>query len=277
MIQPSGSFVKRRTIVALNQPAHPRQRNLVATTNDPTTTHRYLQKPSFQEAEASGAFLPRNPEGGETPGNDSETPRPEVAIDSGVVVFSGAATSALAGLAYSETFKGCTARGVAKGASALRLELYSDLLLALKTGGAAEDTEGGGTHVFSMACYVRVPTYPLSAPNDNPFRVGLRKHGLFFSLLHFGGRGSEKWNTACSFSRTPPECGLKVAPPPTLSPLLHLSRPKPFTILFIPPRIHVQIRACHLHPRGGTQHLLILRETTTCPIREVTPVLILIA
>lgn len=61
-----------------------------------------------------------------------------MAIDSGVVVFSGEATGALAKLAYSETFKGCTARGVAGGASALRLELYSDLLLALKTGSADE-------------------------------------------------------------------------------------------------------------------------------------------
>lgn len=59
-----------------------------------------------------------------------------------MVVFSGEATSALARLAYSETFKGCTARGVADGASALRLELYSDLLLALKTG-AAGGSEGG--------------------------------------------------------------------------------------------------------------------------------------
>ena len=93
---------------------------------------RYLQKPSFQKAEASGALLPG---ADKDPGPGPSAP--EVAIDSGVVVFSGEATLALARLAYSETFKGCTARGVAEGASALRLELYSDLLLALKTGAAA--------------------------------------------------------------------------------------------------------------------------------------------
>lgn len=92
---------------------------------NPPPLRRYLQKPSFGEAEASGAFLP-------------SSSHPEVAIDSGVVVFSAAATAALAGLAYSEMFRGCTARGVAGGAAALRLELYSDLLLALKTGATSE-------------------------------------------------------------------------------------------------------------------------------------------
>ncbi|CAN0144795.1 unnamed protein product, partial [Hapterophycus canaliculatus] len=88
----------------------------------------------------------------------------EVAIDSGVVVFSGAATGALATLAYSETFKGCTARGVAEGASALRLELYSDLLLALKTGaGAGQDAEGGGLGTYLAACGPALPAdHPLS-------------------------------------------------------------------------------------------------------------------
>lgn len=112
------------------------------------TTLRYLQKPSYDEAENSGAFLPasKSAAGEDTaessPGNPETSP-PEVAIDSGVVVFSGAATAALTTLAYSETFKGCTARGVAEGATALRLELYSDLLLALKTGSAAgKDAEG---------------------------------------------------------------------------------------------------------------------------------------
>lgn len=107
----------------------------------PPLTHaaRYLQKPSFQEADASGALLP-----GPGPGPSA----PEVAIDSGVVVFSGEATSALSRLAYSETFKGCTARGVAEGASALRLELYSDLLLALKTGAAAGVLCGCGVACF---------------------------------------------------------------------------------------------------------------------------------
>lgn len=62
-----------------------------------------------------------------------------MAIDTGVVVFSGTATAALVRLATSEAFKGCTARGVADGATALRLELYSDLLLALRT----EESAGG--------------------------------------------------------------------------------------------------------------------------------------
>eukprot|EP00903_Cladosiphon_okamuranus_P018207 g16748.t1 len=113
---------------------------------------KYLQKPSFQEAEASGAFLP-----GLGPS------APEVAIDSGVVVFSGEATSALARLAYSDTFKGCTARGVAEGASALRLELYSDLLLALKTGAAAGGSEEGGLDTYLAGCGPALPMdHPLS-------------------------------------------------------------------------------------------------------------------
>lgn len=105
---------------------------------------RYLQKPSLAVAEAEGAFLSPNPSD-KTCDSGSGNPAPEVAIDSGVVVFSGAATVALRGLAVSDTFKGCTARGVAGGAAALRLELYSDLLLALKTGSAQEDD---GAHVF---------------------------------------------------------------------------------------------------------------------------------
>lgn len=110
---------------------------------------RYLQKPSYQEAEDSGALLRGSvgegaPESGPESGPESRNPTlsaPEVAVDSGVVVFSGEATSALAKLAYSETLKGCTARGVAEGASPLRLELYSDLLLALETG-AGDSGEG---------------------------------------------------------------------------------------------------------------------------------------
>lgn len=85
-------------------------------------------------AQASGAFLPSERDNNEAPPQGAGNPRPEVAVDSGVVVFSGQATAALARLAVSDTFRGCTARGVAAGASALRLELYSDLLLALKTG-----------------------------------------------------------------------------------------------------------------------------------------------
>lgn len=123
----------------MNQPPHAYIRHHNQRTRHP---RRYLQKPSYQEAETSGAFLPSNPDGEETPENGSGNPKPEVAIDSGVVVFAGAATWALARLAYSETFKGCTARGVAQGACALRLELYSDLLLALKTGAPGEEVEG---------------------------------------------------------------------------------------------------------------------------------------
>ncbi|CAN0024648.1 unnamed protein product, partial [Ectocarpus fasciculatus] len=121
-----------------------------------TGVRKYLQKPSREEAEASGAFL--NPDGMGTPktesGNLSHDPsaNPEVAIDSGVVVFSGAAAQALTSLAHSEAFKGCTSRGVAGGASALRLELYSDLLLALRTGGAAGESAEGGLDAYLEAC-----------------------------------------------------------------------------------------------------------------------------
>lgn len=83
------------------------------------------------------------------------------------MVFSGEATLALAQLAYSETFKGCTARGVAEGASALRLELYSDLLLALKTGAPGGDAEGAVLlptfNVFWDAHTVRVSTPRVAA------------------------------------------------------------------------------------------------------------------
>ena len=123
---------------------------------------RYLQKPSLAVAEASGAFLPPNPSD-KTFENGSGNPAPEVAIDSGVVVFSGPATVALRSLACSDTFKGCTARGVAGGAAALRLELYSDLLLALKTG-SAQEHHGG--HVCFSFMY-------LLAPLDDHFYTGV--------------------------------------------------------------------------------------------------------
>lgn len=93
-----------------------------------------------------------------TPKNESGNPNhdpsanPEVAIDSGVVVFSGAATQALTSLAHSETFKGCTSQGVAGGASALRLELYSDLLLALRTGGATGESAEGAYRWRVCSC-----------------------------------------------------------------------------------------------------------------------------
>ncbi|CAN0345900.1 unnamed protein product, partial [Ectocarpus sp. 12 AP-2014] len=121
-----------------------------------TGVRKYLQKPSLEEAEASGAFL--NPGGMVTPKNESGNANrdpsadPEVAIDSGVVVFSGAATRALTSLAHSEAFKGCTSRGVAGGASALRLELYSDLLLALRTGGATGESAEGMLDAYLEAC-----------------------------------------------------------------------------------------------------------------------------
>ncbi|CAB1121170.1 FK/GFPP [Ectocarpus sp. CCAP 1310/34] len=117
---------------------------------------KYLQKPSREEAETSGAFI--NPGSMVTPNNESGNPNhdpnanPEVAIDSGVVVFSGAATWALTSLALSETFKGCTSRGVAGGASALRLELYSDILLALRTGGATGESAEGMLDAYLEAC-----------------------------------------------------------------------------------------------------------------------------
>lgn len=64
--------------------------------------------------------------------------KPDVAIDTGVVLFTGKARDALVKLASSDTFKGCTSRGVEDGAAALRLELYLDLLLALKTDAGAD-------------------------------------------------------------------------------------------------------------------------------------------
>lgn len=114
---------------------------------------RYLQKPSFEVAQASGAFLSPD-SGNQAPKDPPGTPAPEVAIDSGVVVFSGEATVALAGLAASDAFKGCTANGVAEGIPALRLELYSDLLLALRTGSSGGD-EGDDTKRCLACCLLR--------------------------------------------------------------------------------------------------------------------------
>lgn len=178
----------------LTQPAH--RKHAIAGSNTPSGSTsflraraRYLQKPSFQEAEASGAFLPGSlpPDGNKrAPENEpeSENPAPEVAIDSGVVVFSGEATSALARLAYSETFKGCTARGVAEGVSALRLELYSDLLLALKTG-AEESEEGVACFGCFFALFVAFFFLSCWAP-VLLFRVEPR-FACIFSLFFFCG------------------------------------------------------------------------------------------
>lgn len=82
-----------------------------------------MQKPSYEAAESAGAFLSSN---------ETEDSSPQVAVDSGVVVFRGRVTEALAKLAGSEALRGCTSRGVADGVEALRLELYSDLLFALQ-------------------------------------------------------------------------------------------------------------------------------------------------
>lgn len=121
---------------------------------------RYLQKPSVEVAEASGAFLPPKPSD-RTSENGSENLAAEVAIDSGVVVFSGPATIALRGLAFSDAFKGCTARGVAAGAAALRLELYSDLLLALKTGSAEQDDGAERIMLRRRICVVQLRFWQL--------------------------------------------------------------------------------------------------------------------
>lgn len=93
-------------------------------------------------AEKAGAFLP--PHQHQVQSELVHPLQPEVAIDTGVVVFSGKATAALVRMASSEPFKGCTSRGVEEGAAALRLELYSDLLLALRTDATGD--EGLGLH-----------------------------------------------------------------------------------------------------------------------------------
>lgn len=66
-----------------------------------------------------------------------------------MVAFKGRVTEAIAKLARSEAFRGCTTRGVAAGVKALRLELYSDLLLALETDFRDEK---GVPHASQPAC-----------------------------------------------------------------------------------------------------------------------------
>lgn len=113
-------------------------------------------------AEKAGAFLPRHQH--HLQSELVQPAQPEVAIDTGVVVFSGAATAALVRMASSEPFKGCTSRGVEEGATALRLELYSDLLLALRTDATGDE----GTVLHSKAI-VLFQSYRAVYVNDDRF------------------------------------------------------------------------------------------------------------
>ena len=54
-----------------------------------------------------------------------------VLVDSGVVAFDGAASAALRALAAAPPLDGATATGAARGAPSIRVELYSDILLAV--------------------------------------------------------------------------------------------------------------------------------------------------
>ncbi|CAM9708713.1 unnamed protein product [Chrysoparadoxa australica] len=82
-----------------------------------STVERYLQKPTVEEAERDGAVF----EG-------------QAHIDTGIVVFGPLAASKLLKLAQSCSFNGCCSHGAIEGIPPLRLELYSDLLLACRMG-----------------------------------------------------------------------------------------------------------------------------------------------
>eukprot|EP00953_Heterococcus_sp_UTEX-ZZ885_P028127 15012-Heterococcus_DN1.PRE.2 len=109
---------------------------------------QYLQKPSAQQAAAAGAVSSAG----------------TVAIDTGVVVFSGAAATALQQLACSPAFAGCCSSAIdaqtsqAAAAQPLRLELYADIMLALRTGTANSSSINGNSSSFDAylaACGAR--------------------------------------------------------------------------------------------------------------------------
>ena len=80
---------------------------------------RFWQKASVAELTAGGAVRPADG---------------TVLIDSGVVYFSPSATGTLLALAEAAPLDCCTYRGVDMGRSALRIELYSDMMMALDGG-----------------------------------------------------------------------------------------------------------------------------------------------
>jgi fucokinase len=107
---------------------------------------QYLQKPSAQQAAAAGAVSSAG----------------TVAVDTGVVVFSGAAVTALQQLACSPTFAGCCSSAIdaqktqAASVQPLRLELYADIMLALRTGTAnSSSSDSSSFDAYLTACGAR--------------------------------------------------------------------------------------------------------------------------
>jgi fucokinase len=106
---------------------------------------QYLQKPSAQQAAAAGAVSSTG----------------TVAVDTGVVVFSSAAATALQQLACSPTFAGCCSSSThaealqpAAAAQPLRLELYADIMLALRTGAATGSSNSSSSSSGSFDAYL---------------------------------------------------------------------------------------------------------------------------
>jgi fucokinase len=111
---------------------------------------QYLQKPSAQQAAAAGAVSSTG----------------TVAVDTGVVVFSDAAATALQQLACSPAFAGCCSSSMhteesqtaAAAVQPLRLELYADVMLALRTGTAhssSSSTSSSSFEAYLTACGAR--------------------------------------------------------------------------------------------------------------------------
>ncbi|CAM9220965.1 unnamed protein product [Discosporangium mesarthrocarpum] len=147
-----------------------------------TSVIRYLQKPSLSEAKEAGAFIcPKSKN--QTPVDvDMAEDQADVAVDTGVVLFEGEAASTLVQLAKSPLLRGCTTRGATEGVPPLRLELYSDIMLALNTGTMqvpateARDDRGNGEgkHGFLSSCGPCLP-------QDHPLTVA---RTLLWDSLH---------------------------------------------------------------------------------------------
>ncbi|CAM9336812.1 unnamed protein product, partial [Choristocarpus tenellus] len=110
----------------------------------------YLQKPGIAEVESKRAWL--HPTQCSDPHKASTGDSDEVAVDTGVVIFEGDVVSTLLSLARAPMINGCTTRGIAKGTTPLRLELYSDIMLALTTTTAFNSALDAPRDVYLAAC-----------------------------------------------------------------------------------------------------------------------------
>jgi fucokinase len=90
---------------------------------------KYMQKPTLEELQSAGALYDAT---------DSTSSKDSFAlVDTGVVIFTGSATHALEMLLSDSAMANCTLRGLDSGDNSnrpLRLELYTEVLLALAFG-----------------------------------------------------------------------------------------------------------------------------------------------